>query len=348
MPASPPNFSPFPFAALRRVTRREAALESAIARWIAARPLGERVARLAGGPVRVSVVSAVRGGAGGGAGGAGAAGAVDASHAGPHAAYAEVRAGGASIVLAASGAPVRALARRLLGGPEELGAPRPLGTVEQAIWALAVAAAIEDAGVAAEVWPLAEPAGGEGARVVLTVALPAGGRPPAEGSMTVVAYLPPDLELRAPPRRELPAWPLALPIVAGRCAISRAALRALAVRDIVIVEGGLELVIGDGAVGLRATPGAMAAEVATGYVRRDMALPDDAHLELTVQLGTAHLPLRRIAELAVGEVIPLGRPLAGPYEVRAAGRMMGHGELVDVDGELGVRIVSLISRSGEE
>lgn len=331
MPASQPNFSPFPFAALRRVTRREAALESAIARWIAARPLGERVARLAGGPVRVSVVSAVRGGAG----------AAHDSHAGPHAAYAEVRAGGASIVLAASGAPVRALARRLLGGPEELGAPRPLGTVEQAIWALAVAAAIEDAGVAAEVWPLAEPAGGAGARVVLTVTLPA-------GAMTVVAYLPPDLELRAPPRRELPAWPLALPIVAGRCAISRAALRALAVRDIVIVEGGLELVIGDGAVGLRAAPGAMAAEVATGYVRRDMALPDDAHLELTVQLGTAHLPLRRIAELAVGEVIPLGRPLAGPYEVRAAGRMMGHGELVDVDGELGVRIVSLISRSGEE
>ncbi|HWU87665.1 MAG TPA: hypothetical protein VN253_10345, partial [Kofleriaceae bacterium] len=64
MPESPPNFSPYPFAHLRRLTRREAALESAVARWIAARPLGERVARLAGGPVRVSVVSAGRGGAG--------------------------------------------------------------------------------------------------------------------------------------------------------------------------------------------------------------------------------------------------------------------------------------------
>src|SRR6187402_1615898 len=123
MSESRPNFSPFPFDRLRRVTRREAALESAVARWIAARPPGARVARLAGGPVRVRLV-------GHGAGG----GAID-----PHAALAEVRAGGASIVLAASSAPVRALAQRLLGGPAELAAPRPLGVVEHAIWALAVA-----------------------------------------------------------------------------------------------------------------------------------------------------------------------------------------------------------------
>ena len=71
-----------------------------------------------------------------------------------------------------------------------------------------------------------------------------------------------------------------------------------------------------------------------------------AHLELTVQLGTTRLPQRRIAALAVGEISPLGRPLAGPYEVRAAGQRLGHGELLDVDGELGVRIVSLLAVSG--
>jgi type III secretion protein Q len=62
--------------------------------------------------------------------------------------------------------------------------------------------------------------------------------------------------------------------------------------------------------------------------------------------------VRQLVELAVGEVIPLGRPLAGPYEVRAAGQLVGEGELLDVDGELGVRIVSLFhgsgSRSGQE
>ncbi len=328
MTATRPNFSPYPYERLRRVTRREAALESAIARWIAARPPGDRVARLAGGRVRVRVV------------GHGQREALD-----PHAALGEVRAGGASIVLAASSRPVRALAQRLLGGPEELAAARPLGMVEHAMWALAVAASIEDAGVAAEVWPLAAAPDPAGSRIELALELPA-------GPMTVVACLPPDLELRAPPPREPPAWSLALPVVVGRCAIPREAALALAPRDVVTLEGGLELVVGDGGLPLRAAPGALAAEVASGYVRRDMALPDDAHLELTVQLGTTRLPLRRLAELAVGEIIPLGRPLAGPYEVRAAGQLVGHGELLDVDGELGVRIVSLVhgpgSRSGQE
>jgi type III secretion protein Q len=83
------------------------------------------------------------------------------------------------------------------------------------------------------------------------------------------------------------------------------------------------------------------ATVTTGYVRHEMALPDDAHLELTVQLGTTSLSLRQLAELAVGQIVPLGRPLAGPYEIHAAGRLVGQGELVDIDGELGVRIVAL-------
>ncbi len=317
-----PNFSPFPYERLRRVTRREAAFESAIARWLASRGgLGERAARLWGGPVRLRIVGAV-------------------AALPPDAALAEVRAGGASIVLAASPAPVRALAQRLLGGPEELPAPRPPGAVEHAIWALAVAAASEDAGVAAEVWPLAGPAPDPGGpRVELAVELPG-------GPMTVVACFPPDLELRAPPPREPPAWSLALPVVVGRCAISRAAVSALTPGDIVTLEGGLELAIGGGGVLLRAAPGAMAAEVATGYAPRDVGLPDDAHVELTVQLGTTRLPVRRLVELAVGEVIPLGRPLAGPYEVRAAGQLVGEGELLDVDGELGVRIVSLSHGSG--
>jgi type III secretion protein Q len=78
----------------------------------------------------------------------------------------------------------------------------------------------------------------------------------------------------------------------------------------------------------------------TGYVPRDMALPD-AHVELTVTAGTTRLSLRQLTELAPGQIISLGRPLGGPFEVRAEGRVLGRGELVDVDGELAVRIVSL-------
>lgn len=332
MPPQGPNFSPFPFDRLPRRSRRDAAIESTLARWIAPGELGAKVAALAGGAVRARLIG------------------VTTRAPDPHAAVAELRYGGASIMLAASSQPVRALAQRLLGGPPELAAPRPLTSAEHAIWGLALAAALADLGVLAEVWPLAGvgPASAGDDRsitVAFDVEIPAGlGAAP----MTITASVPPELLLRAPPPRRLHAWGLELPIIVGRCALPRASLAGLAVRDVVTIEPNLALVIGAGGVGLSAVPGAVEARVATEYVPRDMALLDDAHLEVTVQLGTTRLSLRQLGELAIGQIVPLGRPLAGPYEVHAAGRVVGQGELVDIDGELGVRIVSIADQPDQE
>jgi hypothetical protein len=323
VPDPGPNFSPFPFDRLRRLSRRDAAIESNLARWFAAGRLGDKVAALAGGPVRARLAGV-------------------ALHAqDPHAALAEVRYGGLPVTVAASSRPVRALAQRLLGGPAELDAPRPLTVVEHAIWALAVAAALADLGIAAEVWPLAGAPVDGGITVAFSVELPAslGGAP-----MTVTASCSPQILLRAPPPRPLHAWPLDLPIVVGRCVLPRASVAGLAVRDVVTLERCLELVIGVGGIGLVATPGAVEARVATEYGSRDMTVADRAMLEVTVQLGTTRLSLRQLGELAIGQIVALGRPLAGPYEVRAAGRVVGLGELVDIDGELGVRIVSIVDQ----
>lgn len=325
MLASTPNFSPFPFSRLRTLSRRDAAIESLLARWVAVRQPGARVAALAGGAVRVRLVETV------------------ARMPDPHAALAEVRCGGVSIGLAASSRPVRALAQRLLGGPDELDAPRPLTVAEHAIWALVVAAAIADLDLAAEVWPLAGGAlDGDAITVAFAIELPGAlGSAGAPGEMTVTASFPPDVVVRAPPARALHDWSLDLPILVGRCALPRPSVVGLAARDVITLEPRLELVVGAGAIGLSATPGAVEARVATEYVPRHVAVIDDASLEVTVQLGTTRMSLRQLGELAIGQIVPLGRPLAGPYEVRAAGRMLGHGELVDIDGELGVRIVSI-------
>lgn len=309
------------------MTRREAALTSLLARWISARPLGARCAKLAGGPVTVEL----RGMHAAAASGRSRRASID-----PHAAIAEVRIGGAAFVLAGSSQAVRTLAQRLLGGPPELAAPRPLTAAEHAIWALALATAIEDAGLAAEVWPLAEldpDLARDAPQIELAVDL-------AGTPCTVVALCPRDLELRVPPART-PAWQLDVPIVLASCAVPRDSLTRLEVRDVITVAGDLALWVGDGTIGLAATAGAVEAKVTTGYVPRDMALPDEAHVELVVQLGTTRLTLRQLGELVPGSIVALGRPLAGPYEVRAAGRLIGQGELVDVDGEVGVRIVSL-------
>jgi Type III flagellar switch regulator (C-ring) FliN C-term len=315
-----PSFSPFPFDRVPRITRRDAAIVSVLARWIVPRH-GGKLATLVGGPVRARF-----------------AGIVD--HVpDPHAAVAELRLHGLSIRVTGSARPVRALAQRLLGGAPELDAPRPLTVAEHAIFALAVAAAITDLALPAEVWPL-EPSVAPAGAIVVGFALDL---PPglATTPMTVTAHVPADVVVRAPPRRPPHDWRFDLPVVVGRCALSRASVAALAVRDVITVERHLALVLAGGEIGLDAPAGAVEARVTTEYVARDMALVDDAQLEVTVQLGTARLSLRQLGELAVGQIVALGRPLAGPYEVRAAGRVVGQGELVDIDGELGVRIVSI-------
>lgn len=345
MPSPGPNFSPYPAARLRQLSRADAALETALARWLVARPLGSKVAALLG-DVRVRIVG-TRG-----------------EPFDPNAAHAEVRIGGQSIIVACASRPLRALAQKLFGGPKELDAPRALTAVEEAAWVLVVASALEDTGVPGEVWPCAalppgayEPrrasdtavdvaradtviAGASRAstHVAIELAITRIGAP-----WTVVAYVPRSLEVRVPPARPLPEWAFDVPIIVGRCVLPRAAVARLAVRDVVTVDRELTLAVGDGTVGLTAAPLAVEARVAIGYVPAPMtqALADSASVELVVQLGTTRMTLRQLGELTPGAIISLGRPLGGPFEVRAHGRLIGRGELVDVDGELGVRIVSL-------
>src|SRR5574339_896154 len=120
-----PNFSAYPFHRLRKLSRREAAIESTIARWVAGHRTarGERLAKLLGtraAAVRAEVVAAAT--------------AFD-----PFAARCAVRIGGAAIVVHGSSLGVRAIAQRLLGGPAELAAARPLGVVEKSLFTLVVA-----------------------------------------------------------------------------------------------------------------------------------------------------------------------------------------------------------------
>ncbi len=384
-----PNFSPFPFARLPRMTRAQAAIESAVARHAQGRRGGWRLAKLVG-PVKIVGTSIVTRG-------------FD-----PHAALVEVRWGTVSIAIAASGA-IRAIAQRVLGGADELAAPRPATLAEHAVLAMLVAAALEDAGIPGQVWPLSEHAktihereleavarrarlaidqrelfgrGGlqsavageidatgelkaptvasgrrgsptEHAETIAVVVPPSPATPTLDSALiglelaldiagaplAIVCWLPAELILKAPPagthdRR------FALPIVVARCLLPREAVIALKLRDVVVVEPALSLTLGGGSFGLTATPGAVEARVTTGYVRA-VATPDEPGLPMTVQLGATRLSLRRLGELAVGEVIGLDRPLAGPYEIHVGGRLIGHGELVDLEGETGVRIVSL-------
>jgi type III secretion system YscQ/HrcQ family protein len=70
---------------------------------------------------------------------------------------------------------------------------------------------------------------------------------------------------------------------------------------------------------------------------------EDAPVVVRVELGVVEMTARAWSELSPGDVLTLGRRAGEPVVLRAAGVEIARGELVQVDGEIGVRIVA---RSG--
>ncbi|MEM9192911.1 MAG: FliM/FliN family flagellar motor switch protein [Myxococcota bacterium] len=67
----------------------------------------------------------------------------------------------------------------------------------------------------------------------------------------------------------------------------------------------------------------------------------DAPIELSVELLRLALTLEEVANLRPGEIILTQRDLGAKVTLRAQDRAIAEGELVQVDGELGIRLTSL-------
>lgn len=59
---------------------------------------------------------------------------------------------------------------------------------------------------------------------------------------------------------------------------------------------------------------------------------------VTCEIGRVTMTGREVLELRPGAILPVGRPLAGPVDLCVGGKRIARGELVDVEGEIGVRI----------
>ncbi|MEO6419249.1 MAG: FliM/FliN family flagellar motor switch protein [Polyangiaceae bacterium] len=64
-----------------------------------------------------------------------------------------------------------------------------------------------------------------------------------------------------------------------------------------------------------------------------------------VEIGTAQMRAREWAELRTGDVVALGRRIAEPVTLRVGGVEVARGELVEIEGEVGVRIVSRVAET---
>jgi flagellar motor switch/type III secretory pathway protein FliN len=349
----------------RPVGRDEARIGTAVARW-----LGPRAGSLAAvAPVLADGAAQERGPAGHWYGGSGftvagapararlvrtsAAASID-----PDGAVAVVRGGPEPVLVVGGGGLVRGLAQVILGGPAELAAARAPTVAEQAVWALAVAAGLDAAGAAAgiavEPSTIAPAMAVRGSAAVVELAVE-GGRG-VRGAAWIA--LPASVLERAPAAVALAelggAWldgvEVSARVVVAHAAHGDGEVAAHPLPDVIVVGA---IAHGHGHGVLRVARGELPVTVDGDRVtvrgpyqrgRMDETLGEDLTVELAVSAGAVTLSARKLLELAPGEVLALGRPAAGQVELVVGRRVIGTGELIDVDGELAVRVLTTAPR----
>ncbi len=149
--------------------------------------------------------------------------------------------------------------------------------------------------------------------------------------------------LRAPAGADAPG--LSLPVVAslraGSSALLPDELEALAPGDVVVFDppaDGLEDLVLPGGLRARGTraEGTFMVEETT-MTDRHAQLP----VTLEVELARVEIPLAELARIEPGSAIPLPIDRRGLVTLRSGERAIARGELVDLDGAVGVRILSI-------
>jgi flagellar motor switch protein FliN len=69
----------------------------------------------------------------------------------------------------------------------------------------------------------------------------------------------------------------------------------------------------------------------------------DVDLDVTIELGRSTLSIKRILELAPGSIVELDRMAGEPVDLRVNNKVVAKGEVVVIDENFGIRILSLIS-----
>ena len=80
---------------------------------------------------------------------------------------------------------------------------------------------------------------------------------------------------------------------------------------------------------------------ASGEASKNLDNLLDIKLQLTVELGRATLPVKKVLELTRGSIIELEKIAGEPVELYANGKLSAHGEVVVIEDNFGLRITSM-------
>lgn len=257
-----------------------------------------------------------------------------------------------------------ALVERTLGG-EDAPPPAtagPLSDLERGVLAYALARLLGDSGwrlgASYAYAPAMIEALGDGplVRWPLDVTLGA-----VRGALTL--WLPADGAPAPAPIGARPSWvdvlPIAVRAVAGEATLEARAIAALAPGDVVIADrldaerpilraheweaatrrSGDGLVVESIRRGIPIRRGRKEGVIVTE--RSGVEAMGETPVTLALELARFELPLADVAALAPGEVIATGAAIGSHVTLRAGDRVIATAELVDVEGEIGVRIVAV-------
>ena len=169
--------------------------------------------------------------------------------------------------------------------------------------------------------------------------------------------LPPSADV--PARRRLGELPVRASMVAGRARWSPADLASLAPGEVLALDGLSRrggALTGDVSIALGHPP----ALTRAARLRDDGAVvlvgalepfmedhDDDARLEtlpveVAVEVAREAFSFAEVAAWRAGEVVPFRARVGEAVTIRASGRAVARGELVDVEGDIGVRILEIL------
>jgi flagellar motor switch protein FliN/FliY len=69
----------------------------------------------------------------------------------------------------------------------------------------------------------------------------------------------------------------------------------------------------------------------------------DVKVDMTVQLGTAKLPMKDVVELSPGAQIQLKQNAKDPVSLMVNGKLIAHGEVVVIDDKFGLKITEIVN-----
>ena len=71
-------------------------------------------------------------------------------------------------------------------------------------------------------------------------------------------------------------------------------------------------------------------------------LLEDLQLDAVVQVAQVSLQAQDLVAMGPGSVVELDRPVGGVMDLKVGGKLVARGELVDIEGTLGFRVLERI------